>query len=309
MKDFTTLTYSTREDWLALRRQGLGGSDAATACGLNPYKQPFELYLEKIGGESKDELPSQAAYFGSLLEDLIAQEYAKRSGYKVRRVNQILKSRRWTWMQANLDRLVVKKNRGLECKASGLIFNNNTWGEPGTDEVPEYHLLQCQHYMAVTGLEVFDLAVLLGGNRFAIYTIPRDKELIEFLIDAEHAFWQRIENKDPPSIDYKNPKTRGLLKSLYPGTDGGTKVLSEELQVYATAERRAAIGIKNLEKVQLEARNRLLEAMGEAAIALFADGTGYTRAHRHRKSYTVSETDYIELRYTEKALEKSSITQ
>jgi hypothetical protein len=39
----------SREDWLAIRKQGIGASDAAAAVGLNPYQSPLELWMIKTG--------------------------------------------------------------------------------------------------------------------------------------------------------------------------------------------------------------------------------------------------------------------
>ena len=58
------------EDWLEYRKQGIGGSDAAVACGISRYKSPVELWLEKTG-----QLPNQeageAAYWGTQLEPFV----------------------------------------------------------------------------------------------------------------------------------------------------------------------------------------------------------------------------------------------
>lgn len=39
-------TQLTREQWLAIRKLGIGSSDAAVAVGLSPYKCPLSLWLE-----------------------------------------------------------------------------------------------------------------------------------------------------------------------------------------------------------------------------------------------------------------------
>ena len=39
----------SREDWLQVRQQGIGSSDAAAAVGLSPYKSPLQLWAEKTG--------------------------------------------------------------------------------------------------------------------------------------------------------------------------------------------------------------------------------------------------------------------
>jgi len=42
----------SREEWLTVRKGGIGSSDAAAAVGLNPYKSPLELWLEKTGRDA-----------------------------------------------------------------------------------------------------------------------------------------------------------------------------------------------------------------------------------------------------------------
>ena len=84
-----------REDWLAVRKGGIGSSDAAAAVGLNPYKSQLELWLEKTGRDGS--LPKldphdeeSPAYWGNILEPIVAAHYTKRSGYRVRRINAVL---------------------------------------------------------------------------------------------------------------------------------------------------------------------------------------------------------------------------
>src|SRR4051812_40438536 len=100
-----------REKWLAVRQQGIGSSDAAAAVGLNPYKSQLELWLEKTGqakasGPHEDDGASPT-YWGTLLEPIVAAQYTRKSGNRVRRVNAVLVHAEHPWMLANLDREVV----------------------------------------------------------------------------------------------------------------------------------------------------------------------------------------------------------
>src|ERR1039457_6424021 len=84
-------TGMSRDDWLKVRQQGIGSSDASAAIGICPFKSPLTLWMEKTGRVIQPDLAEiEAVYFGALLEPLVAAEYAKRSGNKVRRVNAIL---------------------------------------------------------------------------------------------------------------------------------------------------------------------------------------------------------------------------
>ena len=41
--------WSNHEEWLAIRRQYIGGSDAGAVIGMNPYKSSYTLWAEKTG--------------------------------------------------------------------------------------------------------------------------------------------------------------------------------------------------------------------------------------------------------------------
>lgn len=103
-----------REDWLAVRKGGIGSSDAAAAVGLSPYKSQLELWLEKTGRDAS--LPKidpqdeeSPANWGNVLEPIVAWHYSKRSSKRVRRINAVLQhpDPKLPWMLANIDREVV----------------------------------------------------------------------------------------------------------------------------------------------------------------------------------------------------------
>ena len=93
---------------MAIRKLGLGSSDAAVAVGLSPYKCPLSLWLEKTGRKEPEDIShKEAVLWGIELEPVLAQVYAKRTGYRVRRVNAVLQHPEHLFMLANLDREVV----------------------------------------------------------------------------------------------------------------------------------------------------------------------------------------------------------
>jgi len=175
-------------------------------------------------------------------------------------------------------------------------------GEEFTDEVPEHYLIQTQHYMSVTGYEVADLAVLIGGNTYRQYTIERNENLITNLIMIEADFWDRIKKGTPPEIDYLAPSTYDMLKRLYPGTNGETIELAPELAAWVQTMNQAAERVKQYEAVKSGAKNHILAEMGEAAIAHIPgiEG-GFTRKIVNRKGFEVDATSYIDFRYSKKA--------
>jgi putative phage-type endonuclease len=175
------------------RRSGIGGSDAAVVCGLSRFKTPYDLYLEKTSELDPDdsdnkETENEKIYFGNLLEDIVANEYARRTGNKVAVEENVLRNKNYPWMLANIDRLIKNKKGVLECKTSDALFTR-LWGESYTDNFPDEYLLQCAHYAIVLDVEFVDLAVLIGGNNFRIYTYKRNYELEKKLIEKEKQFW------------------------------------------------------------------------------------------------------------------------
>ena len=122
----------SRNDWLKQRRKGIGGSDAAKVLGISKWGGPLSVYMEKKGLYTPDE-PGEAAYWGTVLEDVVAREFEKQSGLKVRRENKIFQHAEYPWMLANVDRRIVGANKGLECKTT-----SNFMGDVEGDELPAY---------------------------------------------------------------------------------------------------------------------------------------------------------------------------
>lgn len=208
------------EIWLAWRKKGIGGSDVGAICGLNKWKSPFAVYMDKLGlSEEREE--SQAAYFGKVLEDVVAKEFSLRTGLKVKKRNAMLQHEKYPFMLANVDRLIVGQKVGLECKTVSEFGKDEWLGE----EIPESYLLQCQHYMAVTGYESWWIACLIGGNKFIYKEVKRDEELINYLIEIEKNFWvDHVEKQVPPEID-GSESTADILKNLYPSSVEGSEVI------------------------------------------------------------------------------------
>ncbi|NLY64522.1 MAG: YqaJ viral recombinase family protein, partial [Alcaligenaceae bacterium] len=81
----------SRDEWLEVRKHGIGSSDAAAAVGLNPYKSQLELWMEKTGRDAGLPKPdpndtSAPVYWGTLLEPIVAASYTQQTGRKVRKV-------------------------------------------------------------------------------------------------------------------------------------------------------------------------------------------------------------------------------
>jgi putative phage-type endonuclease len=192
-----------------IRQSGIGGSDIAAIAGLNPYKTPLDVYFDKKG-LSEDTPINDAIHFGNLLEDVVAGEYARRKNVVVMTCDETLRHSDHDFMLANIDRWVGNKEYVLECKTAGA-FTKHIWGEPGSDSVPESYLLQCAFYASVCNVPKVDLAVLIGGQDFRIYTYERNMDLENKIISIASNFWNNHVLKDIPPA----PITQADIKTLY----------------------------------------------------------------------------------------------
>lgn len=248
-----------RQTWLEWRRRGIGGSDAAAIAGLSRWKSPVAVWLEKTG-QIVEEEDNEKMYWGRVLEDIVAQEFSRRTGLKVRRCNAILQHPDYPFMIANVDRLVVGQKAGLECKTAGE-YSRDEWEG---DNIPDEYILQCHHYMAVTGFHRWFIAVLVGGNRFQHTVVERDQEIIDYLIKIESDFWQLVETNTPPPLD-GSPSSSEVLRLLYPAS----KTIPEEIELPEDAldlifEREEILRqINELEERQASIENQIKAMLGE----------------------------------------------
>ena len=202
------------EDWLEYRKQGIGGSDAAVACGISRYKSPVELWLEKTG-----QLPAQeageAAYWGTQLEPLVRAEFTRRTGIEATHTMQLLQSVEYPFMLANLDGTCEHPDFGpciFEAKTASA-YKAKEWD----NSIPEEYLLQIQHYMAVTGYRGAYIAALIGGNTFRWKFVERDEGLIAVMIHLEAEFWGYVQEGTPPPLDGSEASAR-LLSEQFPSS-------------------------------------------------------------------------------------------
>ncbi|MEZ2309900.1 YqaJ viral recombinase family protein [Paraburkholderia sp. RCC_158] len=265
----------SRDDWLAVRKNGIGGSDAAAAVGLSPYMSQLELFLIKTGRDAKLPKPdaddtTQPVYWGHILEPIVAASYTKATGNRVRRVNAVLQHPTIPFMLANVDREVIGSHEVqlLECKTAGEC-GARLW----RGGVPEYVQLQVQHQLAVTGKQAADVAVLICGQKLEVHRIERDDGLIARLVELEAAFWRYVETDTPPPVDGSESADRAL-RCLYPGA-GGMIDFTSDRKMSATFADLVAMRaeIEARQQVEAQLKQSIVQAMGEADRAEFETGS------------------------------------
>lgn len=212
------------------RKSYIGGSDVAGIMGLSPWKTPLQIYEDKIL-DSINQETNDAMHFGSILEDIVSNEFELRSEKKLHRVNQTQFHNIHKFIAGNIDRRVVGERAVFEAKTASS-FSAKDWGEEGTDQIPAYYLLQVQLYMEVLKYERCYVAVLIDGRKFQRYEVLYNKALAEIIIENCVNFWENhIIPKVPPE-----PKSLADLQSLYKTAKIGSAVEATQIESLAVEE-------------------------------------------------------------------------
>jgi putative phage-type endonuclease len=267
-------------EWLKNRSKGIGGSDIGSICGVNQYSSPRLIYLKKTGqfeeGVDKyNEAAKERMHFGHMLEPIVADEYARRTGNKIAVSPATLCKKGYPWALANVDRFIVDDDGVpygiLECKTAGE-FMNGDWAE---GEVPEGYLYQLMWYMWVCDLKYGAFACIVGGNKFYTYEVYFDEDLFyNKVLPAVEKFWNyNVKNLIEPELtgteadtEYVKGANPGVVKNSEKVLEGD--VMNDLLHTIFEGKQK----IKELENVVEEATNRVKDVLGNTEI-------GHTKDH------------------------------
>lgn len=276
---FSTVKQEDDEEaWLKTRTRGIGGSDVGAICGVSPFTSARQIYLNKTGQFQDSLQPNDAAkermHFGHMLEPIVADEYAQRTGNKIVSVNATLVHKDYQWALANVDRLIVDDDGRpigiLECKTTSEYMNDE-W-ESG--DILMSYIYQLNWYLWILGLEKGVFACLVGGNKFYYYDVFRNDELLEnTIIPAAKSFWYDnvLALKEPElqatDTEFANNKYSTVVKnSEITLTDDDANELARTVFDCKTK-------IKELEKIMTEAQNRIKDRMQDNEIGYTQDYT------------------------------------
>ena len=255
----------SHQDWLQMRKIGLGGSDCAAAVGLSRWKSPFQLWSEKTDRIVPTKA-GEAAYWGSVMEPILRAEVAKRMPEaEVRECPFFLRSKEHPYMLANLDGYVKNTDGSfsvLEIKTANAYAAVQDW----QNGLPIEYYCQVMHYMAVTGMSSAYIAVLLGGNTFEIQKIDRDEDMIQHIIQMEEHFWYEYMLKDtPPEATAKDNE---VLGQLYPKSEEKAIEMPTTARDILTDYEKACqdLALAKEAKEQAEAKLKMMLADAEVGI-------------------------------------------
>lgn len=269
-----SLSFSPEQ--LERRRQTLGASEIPVVAGLVRFKSPIALWMEKRGLAPAFD-GNENTEWGTRLEGVVADKYAEVRGVEIRKSDTIVSATE-PWMSATPDRLVfpsAEPDRGLEVKCRGEYLGDE-WGEPGTDEVPHDVAIQCHWSMEVTGLRRWDVATLIGGNKFRMYELHYDAEIARGLVEIGREFWfdYVLPGVQPP-VDGSEATAR-VLRTIYQHNNGALRDATVEEAQIINELREVVEERKYIEGREQEIKNRLMEAIGESDGIVAPDGSKVT---------------------------------
>lgn len=302
-KDLSIVNYSSEAEWLRIRQDGIGGSDAAAVMGISKYKSPLRVYKEKIGLVHDDQSDNVFIKKGKDLEALIRDQYVVpymyEKGYYVRHPEFMLQNSNCPWLLANLDGIAVPvdtlgkdytHNIVIEIKwvseyAESNWFGDDYWG------VPANYYAQVQHYMTVTGASKAIICALFDKDwSMHYFEIPYDIQFsLKMLGETERFYNHNLGRGIPPRITPSLDKDEVLDALLNPPTK---YVPSEEMTQKCASYTMYKEQIKELEKYA--------QTLHDDIIAMYCEGavpTNGFRVYSSKRTRTVIDTKKLEEEY------------
>lgn len=277
----------SREDWLGYRRLGIGGSDCAAIMGVSPFCTKRDLYYDKRGiAPAIDEEESNwvAKEVGHRLEDLVAEIFSKKTGFKVFPIRKMFRHPLYPFMLADVD-FFIDFGDGtygiLECKTT----NYNCQDKWANNSTPVNYEYQGRHYMAVMNINKVYFACLYGNNEdeFFIRYMERDHELEEDLIAEEEYFWNENVKKcvEPPYTEKADLVLESIRKHYGPADKDADQVKLNRkhlvgLEKYLELkEQKSKLDqeSKKLEEQMKESYAEIVEEMGVSCTGVLKDGS------------------------------------
>lgn len=247
------------KEQLELRRNGIGASEIAAICGLNPWRSAHDVWLLKRG--LADEVTNVTSRMGLRVEAAVRAEYCEDQGVTVEDVGTIVHPTH-SWMMATPDGKVVGVKRLLEIKCVSWRMAHH-WGTE-VDAIPDYYRPQVEQQLEVCDEPECHVAAWIGGADFRIYTIKRDPSLASMLIDIGARFWRDyVLTGNPPPVDGSDGARR-MLDKMFPRHERPMLEATPDIDALAAQLREAKAAKLVAEEAEATAQNRIVEAIGAA---------------------------------------------
>lgn len=245
--------------WLALRNNYIGGSDAASVIGLNKWKSPYQLWLEKTNQVQPADLSSNMkVWFGKRAEEMVAERFTLDEKKKVRRTGVYVNDK-YPWACASIDRMLVGENSFLECKTSSG-FTKDQWSE---GEIPDNYYIQVLHYMTIMEMQYCYIACLFDNcSDYIVRKVDFNQKDAEALMKAEKTFYYNniVEGKEP-ALDGSLSCTEAITNRYKGGIDEAIEI--QKAEEYAKKLEELEEIEKNIKLSKAEYQNNIKNLLGD----------------------------------------------
>ena len=202
--------------------------------------------------------------WGSILEEPIAEEFSKREGVKIQRVNAILQHKEIPYILTSLDRIILigkgnKNNNGngvLEIKTTG-------WGQAWEGgDIPEHYFIQLQWELHITGLKWGKFATLIGGQELLITQEIKANEKMGKKLEMQAVkFWkENIEKNIIP--EPSSAADLESVKKIWDKDNGTTIEFEPDFERVLSTRKSCSSQIKELEEKKKILDAQILNKLG-----------------------------------------------
>ena len=226
----------TREEWLTWRQKGVGGSDIASICGINPWSSPLAVYYSKIEKVPELEAENLPAELGLFLEPFIKIKFEKwflennLTNVNVESMPFILQHPTNKIALANLDGYFIDSITGEVFIVEYKTTSSRNYQDWADGSLPDYYYLQIQHYLYVTNAKGCYLAFLIGNNKFNVTVIERNEEVIEMIEKKVTEFWNTFVEKKVPPAPTGDISSKEILDKMYENVIVGKEIVIEDVK-------------------------------------------------------------------------------
>ena len=293
----------TREEWLKWRQKGVGGSDIASICGINPWSSPLAVYYSKIEKVPELEAENLPAELGLFLEPFIKIKFEKwfkeNEGLdmSVLPTPYILQHPTNKIALANLDGHFAHPRTGDWTIVEYKTTSERNYQDWADGSLPDYYYLQIQWYLYVTNVKKCYLAFLIGNNKFNVTVIERNEEVIEMIVKKVDEFWNTfVEKKVAPAPDGSTSSAE-ILAKMYENVEVGKEIIIEDVkyQMYCDEVEKIKKKATEMKKDLEQYEQWIKEKMGTAEIGKAGEWK-ITWKEQERKEYLVKANKFRVLR-------------
>lgn len=188
----------------AERRKHIQSSDLPKIVGASPWGGPSDVFFEKAYPIEKEPEETDSMRLGNRFESPILEEVAYRLELGSIRISPDTFYADDGINGSNIDAIIpdnpnVHLEAKLVCPERWVREIIDSWGEHGTDQVPDYVNIQVQHQMAVYGSRTCYVGAFIPGRGIQIYKVEYHQELGEMLLAEGRRFWnEHVVPRVPP---------------------------------------------------------------------------------------------------------------